>query len=193
MNRRYAPPQEVLYIGPPPENRLGKTGFWTSLFGLAACGVLSPFGLAMSLLALSKKPRGYAAAGVLLGLVGSAWIALVGSLIVGGAMNAAAIEEAQRVKRTEAAMIRAEGVVKHYEHERGVLPEGIEGNKLVLQFTDAWQNPLRYDLEDDRSFMIRSAGPDGVFDSPDDLTYPRLTAHAHVNAADERDDEDGDD
>ncbi len=34
---------------------------------------------------------------------------------------------------------------------------------------DAWNNPFRYQ-EGEGSFSLRSAGPDGVFDTPDDLT-----------------------
>ena len=168
-------PGEVLYIGPPPVNRLGRNGLWTSLFGLFTCGLLSPVGLFMSLAALSRKPRGAATAGVLLGLLGSLWLGLLGSLAVGAAMSAAALEQAKLEHRTEAAMTAAEKVVRQYEEETGRVPEGIEGNKLVLQFNDAWNNSLRYDLETDGRFLIRSAGPDAEFDTKDDLTH---AAHA---------------
>ncbi|MBW3599526.1 MAG: hypothetical protein KY475_19915 [Planctomycetes bacterium] len=169
-------PGEVLYIGPPPVNRLGKTGLWTSVLGLVTCGLLSPVGLFLSFAALGKKPRGAAMAGLLIGLLGSLWIAFLGSLAVGGAMSAAALEQARLAKRTEISMVQAEGEVMSYKADVGRLPEGIEGNKLVLQYTDAWQNPLRYDLEDDGRFAIRSAGPDTEFDTKDDLLRPHEPA-----------------
>jgi hypothetical protein len=178
-------PGEVLYIGPPPVNRLGRTGLWTSLFGLFTCGLLSPVGLFMSLAALSRKPRGAATAGVLVGLLGSLWLGLIGSLVVGAAMSAAALEQAKLENRTKAAMTAAEKAIEQYEGEAGRLPEGIEGNKLVLPFTDAWENPLRYDLEDDGRFLIRSAGPDADFDTEDDLTHAGRPSGKPADAASE--------
>lgn len=161
-------PREVIYIGPPPENKLGRRGFWTSLFGLATCGLLSPVGLTMSFLALSKKPRGAALAGVFLGLIGSAWVALLGAAMIGSAQGAAAMQAQRLETQTQTAMVQAEGVISHHRGDTGRLPEGIEGNKLVLSFTDAWGHALRYD-RDDNAFAIRSAGPDGEFDTSDDL------------------------
>ncbi len=175
---------EVLYIGPPPVNRLGKTGLWTSVLGLFTCGFLSPLGLVMSFLALSKRPRGAATAGLLLGLLGSAWIGFVGALVVGGAMSAKALETARLEKQTQAALVQAEGEIENYRQDTGRLPEGIEGNKLVLQFTDAWQTSLRYDL-DDTTFAIRSAGPDQEFDSADDLVHSPVVSDATAMEDDE--------
>jgi hypothetical protein len=137
---------------------------------LATCGLLSPLGLVMSFLALGKKPRGAAVTGVVLGLIGSAWIGILGAGAISAGMHAAAREEHQRARATQNVLTQAEGVVEHYRSETGRLPEGIEGNKLVLSFTDVWNNPVRYDL-DDNTYAIRSAGPDGKFDTGDDLVH----------------------
>ncbi len=51
-------------------NQLGVAGFVTSIIGLFSCGVLSPIALILSLIALSKSPRGMAIAGTVLGCVG---------------------------------------------------------------------------------------------------------------------------
>ncbi|MCH7726747.1 MAG: hypothetical protein IH991_09745 [Planctomycetes bacterium] len=53
------------------------------------------------------------------------------------------------------------------EHE-GKLPEGVAGNRLVIEFTDAWGKTLRYE-DDGDSYVVRSAGSDGEFNSKDDL------------------------
>ena len=85
--------------------------------------------------------------------------------------------------RTENAVRRANRDIERYtsEHE-GRLPDGIEGNKLVLAHRDGWDNRLRYDFDDaEESFGIRSAGPDGEFDNDDDLVYP--DGRANVNSA----------
>ncbi len=162
-------PREVIYIGPPLPNRLGKAGFWTSLLGLFTCGLLSPIGLLMSFLALSRKPRGAAISGLVIGLIGTLWIGFVVTLVGAQAMNAAAVEETARKELTRAAMTEAEAVIEQHRADVGRLPEGIAGNKMVLQYVDAWKGALRYDLYDDGDYVIRSAGPDQKFDNGDDL------------------------
>jgi hypothetical protein len=173
-------PREVLYIGPPPVNRLGRRGLWTSLFGLATCGLLSPLGLLMSFLALKRQPRTAASFGLVLGLIGSLWVAFLGSLVVSGAVAASARHEAMLERQTRTALVQAEGVIEHYRSETGRLPEGIAGNKLVLTFADAWNSALRYDL-DDSHYFIRSAGPDRKFDTKDDVVgATHLAGGKHV-------------
>jgi hypothetical protein len=171
------PTQEVLYIGPPLPNRLGRAGLWTALLGFFTCGVLSPIGLVMSLWALRKAPRGAAVAGVLFGLAGTAFVAVAASAVIGAGMANAARQEAYARRVTHEAMTQAEGVIESYRNDTARLPEGIEGNKLVLQFQDAWKTELRFDLEND-AYAIRSAGPDRQFDTPDDLVETHPTPEA---------------
>src|SRR4051794_39566029 len=71
----------------PPTNGLGLAGFITSLVGLVTCGVISPVGLILSLIGLMKSPRGFAVAGTILGLIGSAWALIAGVGIVMGIMG----------------------------------------------------------------------------------------------------------
>lgn len=74
----------------PPRNDLGTAGFIVSLVSLfLTCGIASPIGLMMSLVALAWPPRGMAFAGVLLGLLGSAWLFFFGAAIVIGIVGAA--------------------------------------------------------------------------------------------------------
>ena len=160
--------------GPPhssPTNGLGIAGFILSLVGLIlTCGLLSPLGLLLSLFALFKPPRGFAVAGVITGLVGSAMLAFFGYAIV---MRALGIGEAARAAaktaQTMAVIDQAQAVIEQHRAESGELPEGIEGNKLVIGIQDAWQNSLRYDRMNG-DYLIRSAGPDGEFETADDLT-----------------------
>lgn len=50
-----------------------------------------------------------------------------------------------------------------------------EGEKIEIKFqnkgktADFWQHPIRFTTAPDRSFEVRSAGPDGKFDNADDL------------------------
>jgi hypothetical protein len=44
--------------------------------------------------------------------------------------------------------------------------QNLESNQRA---TDVWQNPYRFEMKPDRTFEVRSAGPDKAFDTPDDL------------------------
>jgi hypothetical protein len=77
--------------------------------------------------------------------------------------------------------------VLHFEHNRGMLPGMLEDTQTVrggevpartFQFqrergqraVDPWNESLRYERNPDgAAFTLRSAGPDGRWDTPDDL------------------------
>lgn len=52
---------------------------------------------------------------------------------------------------------------------------GRNGEKVEIKFqndnrtSDMWQRPFRFSVKDDRTFEVRSAGPDGQFDDADDI------------------------
>jgi hypothetical protein len=84
----YAPMQHVQVIVPePPSNGLGVAGFVISLLSILLCGLTSPIGLLVSLVALAWRPRGLAAAGVILGGVGSLWLFAFGLTILAGILG----------------------------------------------------------------------------------------------------------
>jgi hypothetical protein len=56
------------------DNNLGTAGFVISLVGILSCGFLSPVGAILSLMALNKEPKGLAIAGLVIGILGSAWV-----------------------------------------------------------------------------------------------------------------------
>jgi hypothetical protein len=53
------------------------------------------------------------------------------------------------------------------------LPESLEAlrrfHPTAGALPDAWGHKIRYERLSDDSFRLRSAGPDGVFDTPDDI------------------------
>jgi hypothetical protein len=49
-----------------------------------------------------------------------------------------------------------------------MLPDGIEGGKLVVVKEDAWGTELKYEINGDK-YIVRSAGSDKQFDTPDDI------------------------
>ena len=85
-------PQTAGYVMVPvrESNGLGVAGFFIALFGLfIPTGIVALLGLLISLVALGRPPRGFAAMGVLIGLMGTViWLAItivavLGTLAVG--------------------------------------------------------------------------------------------------------------
>ncbi|MEW4565710.1 hypothetical protein AB1K70_24525 [Bremerella sp. JC770] len=152
-------------------NVLGAWGFGISLFGLLMTfGLLCPLGLMLSFLGLFAKKRGIAIAGTIIGGIGTSIVAVgIGSI----AMAASAVHhyqvEVPKIEQTRVVLDQACVEIESYRQENNKLPEGIEGNKLVLKFEDAFGNAVRYEPEEDGKFAIRSAGIDGQFDTRDDL------------------------
>ncbi|WDI42377.1 hypothetical protein [Bremerella sp. P1] len=153
-----------------PSNVLGAWGFGISLFGLLMTfGLLCPLGLLLSFFGLFSKKRGIAIAGTIIGGIGTTIVAVgVGSI----AMAASAVHhyqyEVPKIEQTREVLNTACVEIESYRQENNKLPEGIEGNKLVLKFEDGYGNAVRYEPEEDGRFAIRSAGLDGKFDTSDD-------------------------
>jgi hypothetical protein len=95
---------------------------------------------------------------ILLMIYGAAFAACIG---VGMAM--------QPMMETQEAIRQAREEITAQQLETGDYPSTEEGEQIVSQHKDGWQNPLRYTLEDGE-YEIRSAGPDGQFDTDDDVT-----------------------
>ena len=171
-----SPPQ------PAPSNTIGLVGFIVSILSLfLTCGLLSPLGLLISFFGLFKAPRGMAIAGTLLGALGSVWLATMGFAMIATIMAAIGIGKAiVPMAETADAMNKARKVVEQYQTEKGKLPDGIEGNKLILDIKDGWKHSLQYEGDGGPSgkFVIRSAGPDGNFNTADDMTNEGINIDA---------------
>jgi hypothetical protein len=171
MSSPYQPPYRHPYVQPAPTNGLGIAGFIVSLVGLVAtCGLLCPLGLLLSLLGLLKRPRGFAIAGTIIGLVGTAFIALFFGLFATAVLTGArtAVVEEQTALTADA-LAEAEHIIDTYHIDNDKLPDGIEGNKLLVNLQDGWGGSIRYDQEDDQRYLVRSPGEDGEFDTDDDV------------------------
>jgi hypothetical protein len=180
-----APPGKPIYAEPPKENMLGLIGFITSVVGLVfTCGIASPLGLLLSLFGLLSRPRGYALAGVVTGLLGSVWIVLLAgafwltmsvAMVAKPAIQQAMVEFAE-MSTTVNNMSEAKKQIEAFRTENERLPDGVEGNKIVATFKDSEGNPLRYELKED-TYLIRSAGKDQKFETADDLDSTQLDAY----------------
>jgi hypothetical protein len=168
--------QDARPVAPSPsENGLGIAGFILSLIGLVSCGLLSPLGLVFSFAGMFRRPRGLAIAGLVLGLVGCLWVVIVVVVIgLAAIVSCASVAvpahfRAQDVM-TQAAMTAAVARIEEFRLEHNALPNEDEGQDLIAGSRDAWGRDLRYERYSPEDYDVRSAGGDGRFDTPDDLT-----------------------
>ena len=165
---QYEPPAKNVAVmwGAPRSNSLGVAGVIVSTVGLFTFGLLSPIGLLLSFLGLFRSPRGAALAGVIIGLFGSLLLLVIfylGTIFVsmlGGSLGP--------IRQTLAQLAGAAEVTRYYT-EQEKLPDDATGNQLIQQFQPLAGLSLRYAKLDDRQFELRWPGPDGQWQSPDDV------------------------
>ena len=163
-------------------NGLGLAGFIVSLVGFIACGgLICPIGLIMSLVALTKKPKGFAIAGVALGALGSlgffvlffviglaALLALVGLSIV------AAVAAVASQIGPNATHIYDD--IHEYYDANGRVPALLSdmGTYTPAELEDVWGSPIRYEVSPDGQGMwLRSDGKDKTPGTRDDIEFYR--------------------
>jgi hypothetical protein len=184
-------PQPPQYNSPPTEtNGLGITGFVISLIGLFLCGIPSLIGLIISLFALGKQPKGFAIAGTILGGLGLLLL-LASSLVMYSTYQAAQnLGMAFGALATEMQADEKAGTIGERWKESGELPSQAAGQDLIGADKDMFGNSFIYET-DGTGFSIRSAGPDGVIDTEDDvLSGPFNDAQSAIDEAN-YDDEEG--
>ena len=159
--------QQNVYVQQDPSNGLGVAGFIVSLVGILTCGLLCPIGLLLSFFGLFKPPRGFAAAGAVIGTIGSLWLSFFGFTLVIGFLGLASV--ATQVE-TEAAIAEAVKKIEAHKTERGSLPDSESGQEVIAGLKDGWDNELRYERGSDAEFEVTSAGFDGTFDTADDVS-----------------------
>jgi hypothetical protein len=170
----FAPP---LPTPPSNTNSLGLAGFITALVGIALTGgLLCPVGLILSLIALSRRPRGFAIAGTVIGLLGSCGSCLVAlfllPVLAGGAAALALVAAGGLPAiHTLDHMWQVKLAIERYEKTHQVAPESLSELSLPSDMLDdGWGTPLQYERSttDGRScWTLRSAGPDRQIDASD--------------------------
>ncbi|MBN8646024.1 MAG: type II secretion system protein GspG [Planctomycetes bacterium] len=155
MNTYAGGPDDLGFEEPRSQsNTLGLVGFI-----LAFC--LSPIGLLLSLVALLKVPRGFAIAGVIVGLIGTAvWgFVIYGVVLVGGAAMKA-METANAVGDLQTALASA-------KTPEGEYPADLSG---IASKNDAWGHALVYErTPDKKGYLLTSPGADGQAGTSDDF------------------------
>jgi hypothetical protein len=172
------------YLPPPQRNALGLAGFICSLLGLFTGGhLLSPIGLILSLIGLGQRPRGWAVAGLILGLLGTCgWlvVAVVVVVAIAGVLAAGVgmffFTQADRIELTTDMSKIAMQAEEYKDKNRGIPPADL--SVLTLQtpaLTDPWGRPYRYELvEKEPGYDIVSDGPDLKAGTEDDVRLSRL-------------------
>lgn len=148
------------YAEPRRSNPLGVVGFVLSLL----C-VTSPIGLLLSLIALTKAPRGFAIAGTIIGLFFSS---IIGLLAYGGVVYGTFVVDYMQIS-LDLERLRVEA--REYAGENQAPPASLDDLGWDEK-SDPWGH--EYVFTSNAETMIwelRSVGPDGVADTGDDLVF----------------------
>lgn len=178
-------------------NGLGVFGFFIALIGLfIPTGIVALLGLLICLVALGRSPRGFAFMGLVIGLIGTVlWLVIDLAVIVGGlivmlamavGMSAAFVITQPEVVEISSDMLNAAMAIEQKYQESDEVPQDIEMLGLsTAAMTDPWGARYRYqvinrDLNNiyddggDLNYDMISAGPDGAFDTDDDIKLSSL-------------------
>ena len=158
-------------------NWWGFNGMCLSFVSLLTLGILSPLALLLSVIGLRRRGKGMAFVGTMVSLLGVALISTIGIAAYNTHQARVATIAKQKearvnaVKIQEASTLLAEAyddLVEYRGRHQGQLPADIEGNVIVVNYSDPWGKALRYEPEEGFA-LVRSAGPDQEFLSSDDL------------------------
>lgn len=163
----------------PGTNGLGLAGFIVSLLGiLGTCGLLSPVGLIMSAFAMRKEPKGFAVAGLVIGIIGTL-TGLIGVIFFGVvflsiiALAGAGIALSGPNLETFGTIMETSEEINEYYETMNTLPESLDAITTMEPGlgTDAWGNTLIYTIQDENAYALTSMGEDGIADTDDDITW----------------------
>ena len=162
---------QTTYYQPPPTNALGVAGFVVSLTGMVVCGgLISPIGLILSMIALTKQPRGFAIAGSIIGALGSL-MGVVAVLMFAGIIGG--FSSMFSMSATSFTIDSASYEIdNHFSTNSSTLPDEPTGDALISSYLDEWGQTLKYEPSAGTTdqYTITSPGEDGVFGTTDDIS-----------------------
>jgi hypothetical protein len=158
-------------------NRAGVIGMVLSIIGFCLCGLwlLTIPGLILSLIGLRKEPRTAAIAGSIVGAIGVLEFFVMGPLVLAiflpafsrARANALEIVTIKQIQVIEEACSDYKEVNQQYPTSLDVLVQGNYFDDEIAN--DHWGNQIRLEINGNTAPVITSAGPDGIFDTEDDL------------------------
>lgn len=164
---------QTYYYQPPPTNALGIAGFIVSLSGMVTClGLICPIGLVLSLIALTKSPRGYAIAGSIIGVLGSV-LGVLTTLVLTGVIGSGLFGNSYYSYTSSEIDSASYDIDAHYQNNQDILPDQATGQTLIASYYDEWGTALRYEptANSATDYTITSAGPDAAFGTGDDIVH----------------------
>ena len=178
---------QTYYYQPQPTNALGIAGFVVALSGLVVTfGLISPIGLVLSLIALTKSPRGYAIAGSIIGVLGSI-LGTLTVLVMAGVIATGLFDSSYYYGNSQTSYTiddASDEIDIHFRDNNDTLPDGPTGNQLIASYQDEWSYNLYYEptAGSATDYTITSMGPDGVMQTADDIVqyYTAVTATAQA-------------
>ena len=161
-----------------PFNWSGFFGLLLALLSPLTLFVLAPIALLFSLNGMRRAPRGMA----FVGLIFSGLATTVLSLGIFAAMShrheaaqqyaahVVSVQNREQIKETRETLAAAQDELRDYRTaNENSLPSLTHGMDLAIGYEDAWGKSLMY-IALEESCMLLSAGPDGQFDSSDDIS-----------------------
>ncbi len=131
-----------------------KVALITAAAGILTLGFASPVAIILSLMAMRRGATRMAGLALALGLVGLG----LGIYLFGlSAKN----------KQTVDVFVDLELRLKDYHDDHDRYPNGTEFEALFGPREDGWGHVIRY-RQDDESYVLQAAGPDGEFGTDDD-------------------------
>jgi hypothetical protein len=156
----------------PQSNPLGVVGFV-----LALLGPLAPIGFIVSAIAMAREPKGFAIAGLIVGVIMTIIAAGCGyGLWWMYDMGAKPVLETQAEYQAISAALNRQGAGSP-DDPADLASLGLSSDEL----TDYWGNPYQLEYATDGSWQLRVIGPDGQPDSPDDAVIPAGVAPENLS------------
>lgn len=151
--------EEPVHSDRPKSNVLGIVGFV-----LAFC--LPPIGLLLSVIAAFKAPRAFAIAGIIVGLIGTAILAVIA--VFAAMFGPIAVQVAEVV--TDGEQMRS-AIVGYAASNNDTAPPDLATLQLPREYTqDPWGNDYVYVPGSGDAWTLTTMGPDGVAGTSDDVT-----------------------
>jgi 2,3-bisphosphoglycerate-independent phosphoglycerate mutase len=173
-------------VEPRPRNRLAVIGFTLSMLGFLTCGISGMAGAIISAAALRQKPRALAIAGVIVGLL---QLCILTPVTLGLLLPAlATARESARMAKVKLDLMTYQIAIEDMQSS-GMVPSDPESIRMragvpageALPASDPWGSAWRVSVSPESGrARIESAGPDGRFDTDDDIRDMRIAPDAAV-------------
>ncbi|MDA7979877.1 MAG: hypothetical protein MPJ50_14005 [Pirellulales bacterium] len=158
------------------EVSLGTIGAVISVVGtVLTCGILAPLGLMISLLALKHRPFKHAIIGVVTGGLGTLVLGALSFAVYATYLLDDDTDGKLRRLMEQTPLHRAGSRIEVWRESNDHLPSFQDGQTLIANLHDRWGQSILY-VPLPKGYLILSLGPDGQFETADDVMLLSLDA-----------------